>query len=410
VTSPALVFNCHYNGLSIIQELGRRGIPTYALDSVRSVGTVSRYAQYWPCPNPLHDESAFIQYLMEKGAKFDSKPVLFPTNDHWANAISRHKAELEKWYLPCIADSPVVDLVINKDQFYKWAMERDYPVPRLYSPDEIIQTGEHIFPLIAKPIARRSSNLCLGHQDLETFLDDHRMTIIRNISEYKHFVSQYAAYLDYFLFQEFIPGMADQMYTVGIYANRNSEILGLFTGRKVRGFPPDIGDCIVGQGEMVPDAIKTCVRKLVSELRYSGIGEFEFKRDPTTGDFRLIEINPRSWSWIGITPACGVNLPWMAYSDMAGEPVQYAESNSENGRVVYLKLLEDLKNCLYSYKRMGYPEYNMSLKNWRTEMHDLKKVYAEFSWDDPSVALYSLLRQGGICMQPLLRRLSPSRK
>ena len=92
--SPALVFNCHYNGLSIIQELGRHGVPVYALDSGRSVGTVSRYARHWPCPNPLHDEDGFIQFLIEKGGEFDQKPVLFPTNDHWATAIARHKPEL----------------------------------------------------------------------------------------------------------------------------------------------------------------------------------------------------------------------------------------------------------------------------------------------------------------------------
>jgi hypothetical protein len=35
---PALVFNCHYNGLSIIQELGRHGVPVYALDTWQERG------------------------------------------------------------------------------------------------------------------------------------------------------------------------------------------------------------------------------------------------------------------------------------------------------------------------------------------------------------------------------------
>ena len=32
----AVVFNCHYNGLSILQELGRRDVPCTAMDSSRS--------------------------------------------------------------------------------------------------------------------------------------------------------------------------------------------------------------------------------------------------------------------------------------------------------------------------------------------------------------------------------------
>lgn len=392
---PALVFNCHYNGLSIIQELGRHSVPVYALDTGRSVGTVSRYAHYWPCPNPLHDEDGFIDFLIEKGSEFGQRPVLFPTNDHWATAIARHKPELEQWYIPCVADEPVVDLLINKDRFYRWAIKRDYPVPRCYSIDEILEGEESIFPLITKPVARRSSNICADHQDLHKFLDAHRMTVINNISDYRHFTSHYAEYLDYFLFQEYVPGMADCMFTVGIYANRQHEILGIFTGRKVRGFPPDIGDCIVGQGEKIPDDIIACVKEMVHDLEYSGIAEFEFKKDPTSGEFKLIEINPRSWSWIGITPACGVSLPWIAYVDLTGiESVKYTESTVKNGEVVYIKLLEDLQNCFHSYRRIGYPEHQMGLLTWIKEMRDKKNVYAEFSWDDPIIGLHAFLGLG----------------
>ena len=46
---------------------------------------------------------------------------------------------------------------------------------------------------------------------------------------------------------------------------------------------------------------------IVKDLNYSGIAEFEYKKDLSTGRYRLIEVNPRSWSWIGITPACGVS-------------------------------------------------------------------------------------------------------
>ncbi len=403
---PALVFNCQYNGLSIIQELGRHGVPVYALDSYRSIGATSKYARYWPCPDPLYDENAFIQFLMEKGGEFDQKPVLFPTNDHWATAIARHKQELERWYLLCVADGPIVDLLISKDRFYRWAMERNYPVPHSYSTDEVLEGNEDIFPLIVKPIARRFPNLCANHEGLNKFLDDHRMTVINNTSEYRNFASQYANYLDYFLIQEYVPGMANRMHTVGIYANRQNEVLGLFTGRKVRGFPPDIGDCIVGQGEKMPEEILVCVKEMVRDLGYSGIAEFEFKKDPSTREFKLIEINPRSWSWIGITPACGVSLPWIAYADLTGvEPVRYTESTVENGEVVYLKLLGDLENCLHSYRKIGYPEYHMRLQAWLKEMNGRKRVYAEFSWDDPVVGLHALLRRGRSYMEKIVQPL-----
>ena len=98
----ALVFNCHYNGLSIIQELGRHGVQVYALDSFRDVGTFSRYGCFHLCPDPESAEKAFVEYLLELGSSFDHKPVLFPTNDHWAAAISRHKETLSQYYVRAV--------------------------------------------------------------------------------------------------------------------------------------------------------------------------------------------------------------------------------------------------------------------------------------------------------------------
>jgi len=391
IIPPALVFNCAYNGLSIIQELGRNGIPTYALDSHRNVGTISRYAHYWRCPNPLYDEGDFINFLMERGSRFEEKPVLFPTNDHWAVAIAKHRNKLERWYRPCVAEYDVVDLLINKTEFYKWGMERDYPVPTLYSLEDIKHLDSRSYPIIAKPNARRMPNMCADNINLSNFLDNHRMTIIRNFDEYVDFLARYEDFIDYFLFQEYVSGMADKMYTVGIYANKEHEVLGIFTGRKVRGFPPDIGDCIVGQAENVPEEIIDCVVRMVHELGYSGIAEFEFKKDSLTGEFRLIEINPRSWSWIGITPACGVSLPWIAYMDMVGFPqTACKKSNVGDGEVIYMKLISDLQNCLISYNKMGYPQLHRSPREWLREMEGKKKTFAEFSRDDPLVSIYAL--------------------
>ncbi len=394
--NTAFVFNCHYNGTSIIQELGRHRIQVYALDSFRSVGTVSRYATFWRCPDPLEDEKGFIDFLIDKGRYFSTPPVLFPTNDHWASAIAKYKTILEKYYIPCIADWSVVELLVRKDRFYSWASERGYPVPQQYSIEYLMKIETNIFPIISKPKFRRIS----GQEneidnDLFKRLDKNRMVIIKTRSEFLDFLSLNKDILPYLIFQEYVPGMADRMYTIGIYADRNYNVLGSFTGRKVRGFPPDIGDCIVGQAEKVPEELLILVKKMVKELHYNGIAEFEFKKDPGTGKFILIEINPRSWSWIGITPYCDVNLPLIAYEDLTGfKKMQYKETVIIPGNIKYIKIFDDLTNCLYFNKRSGFPEYHMNLIRWWKSLQAEKKIYAELKWDDPFVGVYSLVQFG----------------
>jgi D-aspartate ligase len=391
--NPAFVFNCDYNGLSIIQELGRNGIPVFALDNCRSVGTFSRYAKFLKCQNPLYDEKEFIDFLLKIGRSFKKPPVLFPTNDPWALAIARNRGLLEEYYLPCVAEWPTTKMLIHKEEFYPWALDMGYPVPRIFQIRELLEGAESNFPIIAKPKYRRVNIQANDGITLDIFkkLDENRMVIIRSTDELKEFLLTQKDLISYFIFQEYVYGFADRMYTIGIYANKNHDVLGVFTGKKVRGFPPDIGNCMVGQSEEVPTELVKMVKDIVKESRYHGIAEFEFKKDARTEEFKLIEVNPRSWSWIGITPSCGVSLPMIAYADLTGiSDIPYKCSNARTGEVKYVKLLEDFMNCIYTNRKAGFPEYNMTIGQWWRSLDAKETIYAELCLDDPIIALISI--------------------
>lgn len=391
--NPALVFDCQYNGLSIIQELGRHGVKVYAVDSARSVGTYSRYATFWRCPDPLFAEQSFIQFLLDKGPYFDQRPVLFPTNDHWAAAISKHRDQLERYYIPCVAKWESVQLLLHKDRFYAWAMERGYPVPRAYSLRELVEAQDVSFPVVAKPRYRRMSGLTGKNADFFAQMDAHRMVKLDTPDSLRHFISTHEDLMPHMVFLEYVPGMADTMYTIGIYADQRSLTLGVFTGRKVRGFPPDIGDCMVGQAERLPSELVLMVNRIVEDLGYHGIAEFEFKKAPNSTQFKLIEINPRSWSWIGITPACGVSLPWIAYQDLTmNTGVTYSESAVDHGDIKWIRLLDDFRNCVFSNKNLGFPQFSMNPRQWWSSLRAQRRIWAEFASDDPLPGMYSLLR------------------
>ena len=387
----ALVMNCDYNGLGVIQALGPFGIPLYALDRKRSVGTFSRYATYWQCPDPMTSEERFIEFLVSRGSQFSEKPVLLPTNDEWAMALSRNKLELQASYVPCVADWAVVDLVIDKSKFCKWGAEIGYPVPRIWHIREADGIPSDSFPLAAKPKHRRVAGDDARARALSVVLERYRLTILRDRGQLDEFLTQHERILPHMLLQEYVEGLSDRMYTVGVYANQRHEVVGLFTGRKVRGFPPDCGDCIVGQSEPVPAYIKEMVKDICGRLGYQGIAEFEFKRDAKTEALKIIEINPRSWSWIGITPACNVNLPWIAYTDLMGRGgVGCRESTKGEGEVKWAKPIDDLKNCLYRNKRAGFPEWHMGIRQWWRTLAGSRLVLAGLNPRDPLPLLYTL--------------------
>jgi D-aspartate ligase len=383
--NPTIVFNCSYNGLSILQELGSKGIECIAMDCVRGIGTFTKYATYKKCPDPLRHESLFIEYLYSFCKRYPNKPVLIPTNDEWAYAISKYKQYLEEVSYPCVSEFDVVNLCINKNQFYRIGQKNKYLTPKLWNVNDIDNIE---FPIIAKPVYRAISS-DNGNPQINKFLNRNRMTVIDNKNEMQEFIKHAGKYIDYFLFQEYVRGYSDSMFTVGLYADRKSEIKALFTGKKVRGYPADIGDNIVGESRSVPDILIENTRRIVFELKYSGIAEFEYKKNSVTGEFRLIEINPRAWSWIGVTPSCGVNIPLIAYEEMCGvaqdeSPVQSEES------IRYVKLYQDALNCLIRY-RFSHPAWSMPVKKWWDELKAHKNIYAELNKRDHLVSLASIV-------------------
>lgn len=378
--NPAIIFNCSFNGLSIIQELGKNNIKCIAMDCVRSIGTFSKYAKYQECPDPLEDEDNFVVFLYDFCKKLDTKPILFPTNDQWAVAISKNKKLLSEVSIPVAADWKAVNIFINKDLFYKIGAENNYLTPNSWNLDSLKDLSEGSFPIVAKPAFRRTSS----NEDLKYFtenMDRLRFNVIKTKDELSTFIKRERPFIDKLVFQEYIEGMSDNMYTVGIYANNCSEILGLFTGHKVRGYPADSGDCIVGENMKVPEYVIENTRKIVKDLKYSGIAEFEYKKDSVSGVFKLIEVNPRSWSWIGITPACGVSLPIIAYKDLCGQKVEFTQSNLKDGSVKFMRIVQDFFNCNFKYKK-DYPQWDMSFFEWIKNLNAGKIVFAEFNAGD----------------------------
>jgi len=174
------------------------------------------------------------------------------------------------------------------------------------------------------------------------------------------------------------------MFTVGIYADRNSNVRGVFCGRKVRGYPIDFGDCIAGESLWVDELVEES-KKLVKALKYTGIAEIEYKYDILDHNYYLIEMNPRTWSWIGITPKVGVNLPLLAYKDMIGKEIpQYVEMDKTK-RVLWTRSIDDRYYCVKKYYAgAGNKDFPESVEEWEEKLKEYDSVvYADLDPEDP---------------------------
>jgi carbamoyl-phosphate synthase large subunit len=68
-------------------------------------------------------------------------------------------------------------------------------------------------------------------------------------------------------------------------------------------------------------AMSNCVQDIMDKLKWRGPCELELIKSRDTGDYYLIEINPRFPAWCYLSTGAGQNLPWAAVKLAMNEPV-----------------------------------------------------------------------------------------
>lgn len=299
------------NGLAAIRSLGRAGAPVIAVDHQRSaLGFRSRFALPVVAPDPAEDEDGFIARLVALGDALGEPTPIFPTHDAHLNAIARNRPTLGGHFLCPFPDWPTLENIQRKRFQLEQAELAGVPIPATTHPgsaqEALSAAGDVGYPLLVKPSNplgfkrgfRRPAFVCTSAEELERAYAD---------------AEPYAP-----MVQELIPGGDDELFTLGSYVTESGEALAVFSGRKLRQWPPGIGTCRVGEAVWVEEVVEHGLR-LLKAIGFHGVSQVEFKRDPRDGRFKLMEVNPRLWKWHGLASACGVDLPLIAYRDLLGE-------------------------------------------------------------------------------------------
>jgi D-aspartate ligase len=313
------------NGLAAIRSLGRKGLRVLAVDNrAFALGFRSRYAEARIAPDPLDDEEGFIAALQAIAAETggDVLPV-FPTHDEHLNAIARHSDVLGDRYRFPFPDWDVLERIQSKRHQLETADSIGFPIPRTLYPsssEEARAAGEDVgFPLIVKPSAN------VG------FRRSHKRQLFRceTPAELERAYELAAPHEP--MVQELIPSGPEEMYTLGSYLDREGRALGLFSGRKLSQTRGYMGSARAGEALWVDEVVEQGLA-LLRALGFHGISQVEVMRDPRDGRYKLLEVNPRLWQWHSLAAACGVDLPWIAYRDLVGDPLPPARMDGDGKR------------------------------------------------------------------------------
>jgi predicted ATP-grasp superfamily ATP-dependent carboligase len=314
---PAIVIGVTWaNGLGLIRSLGEAGVPVLALDSrSEPIGFSSRYVtRALVCPDPEEKAREFLEFMGELGLALEYKGVLFLTRDQDVSVVSQNQELLERHFHIPFAQWTVVSRIVDKQGQYAVARAADVPLPETFFPqndDELEDAVNKVpYPAIIKPAYHVKFSERFG---VKGFVAEDPAAALRAFRRGANYGYQ-------MMLQEIIPGDANRLYTYGSYLDRNGRPLGQFTGRKLRQNPRMFGTCRVGESCPAPDVAALGLR-LLHALDYWGISQVEFKLDPRDDQFKLMEVNARSYQWQHLATACGANLALLAYRDALNQCV-----------------------------------------------------------------------------------------
>lgn len=401
----------HRAPLAVTRSLGRAGVEVhFAWHEPDNLALSSRFAgPAHVLPSYREDDESRIEPL-EALLKRERYDLIIPINDTSTAALQRNRARLEEAARLYTIPDECFDVFMDKVRTAELARQVGVHVPAervlrgSVDVDELI--AELGLPVVLKPDSSyNAANPSTRRMVTKAFTRDE-------------------------LSQVLPPLLADG----AVAAQRNFQGVGvgvellLNQGRPLLEFQHErVNEPLHGGGSSyrksvaVDPELREASLALLGPLRYTGVAMVEFKLNHETGEWVLIEVNPRFWGSLPLAVGCGVDFPAALYRMLVqGEepapasyrPGVHSRAWRENLQWQLANLRADASDPNLAsqplWKVFGQTAANLLLLRERSDtlaLDDLRPAWAELQ----AIADYYLdaVRRR---IDPKIRRLGPVRK
>lgn len=385
--TPAVVLGFNGTALGIIRELGRRGVPVIAVDSSKNLAWHSKYCSTCLSPDMEIAPDAFLRFLINL-SKTCPNAILFPSNDTGVLFITKYYEEIEPHFRVTFQNPDLIKRIVNKGPFFKLARDHGAPVPNtliLESISDLSGVSNYLsFPLILKPFVSNAFERVTGRKWIKIISPEELE------KEYKALCNKCSL-----IVQEIVSGPDEEQFSCAVYIDRHHRPLAVFNAQKIRSHPIESG-----AGTLVKsisgDSFTSIAVDFLCSTGYTGIAEVEFKRDHMSGQYKMIEVNARSWAQNILAEKCGVPLSYIAYRDLIGDPTSQVQHQQKG--LKWISFERDIFAYL-QYKEQGCLNVYQYLKSLAKV-----RVFSTFAWDDLMPFFYYLVFLRHIRLHTILKK------
>jgi predicted ATP-grasp superfamily ATP-dependent carboligase len=368
----------HHGGVGAIRSLGRLGVPMYAITEDRCTpAAASRYLErafVWPTTG-TEDPDRLVEGLLRIGRRIGRPAVLIPTDEEAAVLIAEHQDELLGRFLFPRVDPGLPRRLASKQGLHELCVEHGIASPSAAFPqsyDEVVDFAEKArFPVVAKnreAFVRREHPAVNGTTRIATRKG--LLNLARGWGEHPGVI-----------LQEYLPREQAEDWIVHAYFDRDSTPLALFTGVKVRSWPPHAGMTANAYVVDNPELADLAAR-FIKQIGFTGIIDLDLRFDRRDGQYKLLDFNPRMGAQFRLFESeSGVDVVRAMHLDLTGRSVPEGEQRAGHRYIV-----ENIDlPALLAYRRSGYTTPHAPARASGTEL-------AWLAGDDPLPFLTMLAR------------------
>ena len=375
---PAVIAGAFQTGVLGVRTLKRRQVRVASFDpNPNQPGFRSVHGKALRCPNPDGESDAWAAFMIDLARSMDARPALISSSDQFVTATARHADVLEPHFLlspGCRLQGALAD----KQSQYDLASKNGMPMPRtedIRSENDLVRLSRDVhYPCLLKPMHfRQWQRFPAGHP-----LAFQKVAIAKDASELNALYRQAATITPHLMLQEIIEGPDTNKRVYLACYDAKSQRIGHAMFRELRCDPMGFGPATISHPVDDPDTDRIC-DAFLRRIGYTGICEIEMKWDDRDGRVKLIEANPRLSGGGDAAPYAGVDLCWLHYLDLIGQPVSPVSPTGRDFRHIVLR---PEGRALAAYWRAG-------LLTWRDVRESYRGPRAFFDLD-PKDWRYSL--------------------
>lgn len=388
-SAPALLVKVgHYpqshSAVGAVRTLGRLGVPVYAMVEDRFTPTAASRYLTGAIVSPTtgrEPRDRLLDALREAAGEVrrrtGRRAVAVATDDEAAVLLAEHAAELSADLLLPPTEAGLPRRLADKAGLYDICESTGTPTPRTRAAADragLLAAARLLgYPLVLKNRApfSRLERPVVGHT---TVVHDEAELLSHCPPGGRPFAV---------LAQEYLPAEQAEDWITHLTCGAGGEPLALFTGVKLRSWPPGAGITTRARAVANP-ALAALAARLCRRIGYSGIADLDWRLDLRDGCYKLVDFNPRTGAQFRLFETVdGVDVVRALHLWLTGRPVPAGPQ---------------LARC-YGLGQLDLLSAGSSLRRLHRVPPDLRPSRGtEQAWlcrDDPAPALAEAARFGG---------------